>query len=111
MPGKRNAPTHSNTTQGEKVTMASTELNDDVIAQLLAGSKQRGQYDAELKAILASGTKGVQIDLENGTFAGKKAQSVKTGLDNARKKLTEEEQANVRVIMQDDKVFVINQGA
>jgi len=91
--------------------MASTELNDDLIAQLLAGSKQRGQYDAELKAILDSGAKGVQIDLENGTFAGKKAQSVKTGLDNARKKLPEDVQATVRVIMQEDKVFVIHQSA
>lgn len=90
--------------------MASTELNDDVINALLASSKQRGQYDSELKAILDSGAKGVQIDLENGTFAGKKAQSVKTGLDNARKKLSEELQAQVRVIMQDEKVFVINQG-
>lgn len=91
--------------------MASTELNDDVINALLASSKQRGQYDSELKAILDSGAKGVQIDLENGTFAGKKAQSVKTGLDNARKKLPEDVQATVRVIMQDEKVFVIHQGA
>lgn len=91
--------------------MASTELNDDVINQLLASSKQRGQYDSELKAILDSDAKGVQIDLENGTFAGKKAQSVKTGLDNARKKLAEDVQATVRVIMQDEKVFVIKQTA
>lgn len=91
--------------------MASTELTDDLINSLLASSKQRGQYDTELKAILESGAKGVQIDLENGTFAGKKAQSVKTGLDNARKKLDEEAQATVRVIMQDEKVFVIHQTA
>ena len=91
--------------------MASTELTDDVINGLLASSKQRGQYDTELKAILESGAKGVEVDLTNGTFAGKKAQSVKTGLDNARKKLSEEQQAQVRVIMQEDRVFVINQAS
>ena len=64
-----------------------------------------------MRQILESGAKGVQVDLEQGTFAGKKAQSVKTGLDNARKKLDEDTQAHVRVIMQDDKVFVINQAA
>lgn len=112
MPGKRKAATTTIATPTkERITMASTELTDDLINSLLASSKQRGQYDTELKAILETGAKGVQIDLENGTFAGKKAQSVKTGLDNARKKLDEETQAHVRVIMQDDKVFVINQSA
>ena len=91
--------------------MASAELTEDVINQLLASSKQRGQYDAELKQVLDSGLKGVQIDLTNGTFAGKKAQSVKTGLDNARKKLAEDVQPTVRVIMQDDQVYVINSAA
>jgi hypothetical protein len=91
--------------------MASSELSADVINALLASSKQRGQYDAELKSILDSGAKGVQVDLENGTFAGKKAQSVKTGLDNARKKLAEDVRDTVRVIMQDDNVFVINTAA
>ena len=91
--------------------MASTELTDDLINSLLASSKQRGQYDTELKAILETGAKGVQVDLENGTFAGKKAQSVKTGLDNAKKKLPEDVRDHVRVIMQDEKVFVINQAS
>jgi hypothetical protein len=91
--------------------MASSELTDELINKLLSSSKQRGQYDAELKAIMESGAKGVQIDLENGTFAGKKAQSVKTGLDNARKKLAEDVRDTVRVIMQDENVFVINTAA
>jgi hypothetical protein len=95
----------------ERITMASTELSADVINALLASSKQRGLYDSELKSIIDSGAKGVQVDLENGTFAGKKAQSVKTGLDNARKKLAEDVRDTVRVIMQDEQVFVINTSA
>ena len=102
--------THTNAAPNnkEKITMASTELNDELIQNLLSSSKQRGQYDAELKAILDSGAKGVQIDLENGTFAGKKAQSVKTGFENAKKKLADDVKDTVRVIMQEDNVFVIN---
>jgi hypothetical protein len=91
--------------------MASSELTEDLINKLLSSSKQRGQYDAELKAIVESGAKGVQVDLENGVFAGKKAQSVKTGLDNARKKLDEGVRDTIRVIMQDENVFVINTSA
>lgn len=91
--------------------MASSELTEELINSLLSSSKQRGQYDAELKAILESNAKGVQIDLENGTFAGKKAQSVKTGLENAKKKLPEDVRDTVRVIMQEENVFVINTSA
>jgi hypothetical protein len=91
--------------------MATTELSADLINQLLSSSKQRGQYDAELKSIVESGAKGVQVNLEDGAFAGKKAQSVKTGLDNARKKLGEDVRDTIRVIMQDDQVFVINTAA
>lgn len=109
MARERKSP--SNTTTKERITMASSELSADVINALLSSSKQRGQYDSELKAILESGAKGVQIDLENGTFAGKKAQSVKTGLENAKKKLPEDVRDTVRVIMQEDNVFVINTAA
>ena len=91
--------------------MASSELTEDLINSLLSSSKQRGQYDAELKNILESGAKGVEVDLTEGTFAGKKAQSVKTGMENAKKKLPEDVRAAVRVIMQEDKVFVINTAA
>ncbi len=101
--------THTDTK--ERITMASTELSADLIQNLLSSSKQRGLYDAELKAIVDSGAKGVQIDLENGTFAGKKPQSVKTGLENAKKKLDESVRDTIRVIMQEDNVFVINTAA
>jgi len=110
MARQRKATTTQTETK-ERVTMASTELSADLINQLLSSSKQRGQYDAELKAIIENGAKGVQVDLENGVFAGKKAQSVKTGLDNARKKLAEDVRDTIRVIMQDDQVFVINTAA
>lgn len=111
MARSRKATQNEVTQPKERITMASTELNEDLITQLLSSSKQRGQYDAELKAILETGAKGVQIDLENGVFAGKKAQSVKTGLENAKKKLAEDVRDTVRVIMQDDNVFVINTAA
>lgn len=84
-------------------------LTDDFIAGLLAGSRQRGVYDAELKTILESGEKGVKISLTDGPFAGKKAGSVKTGFENARKKL--DNQSDVRVVLHEDNVYVINTAA
>lgn len=83
-------------------------LSADKVAELLASSKQRGVYEDELKSILAHGNRGEQVDLESGTLAGKKPQSVKTGLENAKKKLDEDVRANVRIILSEDQVFVIN---
>jgi hypothetical protein len=84
------------------------QLSDDFIAGLLATSRQRGVYDAELKGILESGAKGVKISLTDGAFAGKKPQSVKTGLETARKKLANKD--SVRVVLHEDNVYVINTG-
>lgn len=85
-----------------------TVLTNDQIAELLASSKQRGVYEDVLKATLATGNRGEMVDLENGPLAGKKPQSVKTGLENAKRKLPEDQQAAVRIILSEENVFVIN---
>jgi hypothetical protein len=97
------------TKKKESNTMAEA-LSDDFIAGLLATSRQRGVYDAELKGILESGAKGVKISLTDGAFAGKKATSVKTGFENARKKLAEGKDS-VRVVLHEEQVYVINTNA
>lgn len=93
-----------------------TALDQTAISALLASSSTRGQYNTELEAYLNSGEAGVQISLTDGTFAGKKPQSVKTGFENAKKRVTEkgtDEQkatvANVRVILHEGNVFLIRQ--
>lgn len=87
-------------------------LSEDRINELLSMSKQRGLYEAEINSFVASGSRGVEVPLDSGTFAGKKAQSVKTGLDNARKKLDDVEVKNaIRVIKEEDHVFLLNTAA
>lgn len=87
-------------------------LSDERINELLSMSKQRGLYEAELNTFIASGARGVEVPLDSGTFSGKKAQSVKTGLDNARKKLEDEDVKNgIKVIKQEEHVFLLNTSA
>lgn len=94
-------------TGGNKVA---TAIDDTEIAALLAGSKQRGAYDTELKNFIEGGEKGVLISLADGTFAGKKSGSVKTGFENARKRDgAPDEAAQVRVIVNEDKVYLVRQ--
>lgn len=90
----------------KKESKMAEELSDAFIADLLAGSRQRGVYDAELKAFVESGTRGIKVSLTEGAFAGKKAGSVKTGFENARKKL--ENKDSIRVVLHEDQVYVLN---
>lgn len=85
-----------------------TALTAEQIQELLATSKQRGEYDRFLAEFRESNEPGVGVPLDSGVFNGKKAQSVKTGLDNARKRLDEADQGNIRVILHDDAVYLIN---
>lgn len=89
-------------------------LDADTIAALLAGQKSRGDYDRVITEFLTSGEPGWLVDLETGPLAGKSAKQVKTGLDNARKrtdqagKLVHEGGADIKVILNDEKAYVIN---
>jgi hypothetical protein len=78
-------------------------MADDLafITEILAGSRSRTNSGAYVSEFLTS-------------FAGKDAKKVKTALDNARKKMTEDgklvipEGINVAVRVKDGKVFLIN---
>lgn len=59
------------------------------IQQLLSQTKSRGEYDQVLREFLNSGEAGIEVDLDNGPLAGKRAKMVKVGFDNARKKTNE----------------------
>lgn len=69
--------------------MAQKVLDFAEIARLRAAQKTKGEYDAEIAEFLSSGHPGVEVSLEEGRFAGKKGENVKTGLDNARKRTNE----------------------
>jgi hypothetical protein len=101
------------------------ELGDDELDKALAGSKERYVYELKLIDFFASGKRGVQINLEGGTHANKKANSVKTGYETAREKLEtgkaeklndvpederpaiQEAAKNTKVAMREGKVFLV----
>lgn len=95
------------------------ELSQDQIDALLASSKQRGEYDRQLVNFMGNDAPGVQVSLTEGPFQGKKAQSVKTGFDGALTRARgdkgeysdEQREASkgIRVIVNDEKVFLVRQ--
>lgn len=116
MARKRSAATtddSTTTTNGGKNKMAS--LTMEQIQELLSNQRSRGDYDAVLSDFLDSGEAGIQVDLDSGVLAGKDAKKVKTGLDNARKRINQstgkpvfEKGHAVKVIVAEDNVFLIN---
>ena len=106
-------PNENNTKENR--TMARQALTAEAITALLSNQKSRGDYDAEIGEFLASGEAGILVPLDEGRFAGKDAKKVKTGLDNARKRmnsggtgLVHEGGNNVKVIVSEDQVFLVN---
>jgi hypothetical protein len=61
-------------------------LSADQIQDLLAGARSRGEYDQYLKEFLDSGDAGRLVDRESGILAGKGADQVKVGIENAKKR-------------------------
>lgn len=92
-------------------------LTADQIAELLKDNRGRGDYGTWLSDFVASGSPGEQVDTESGLLAGKTADKVKTGLENAKKardrdgNLKLPQAQNVLIVKKDDMVFVINRDA
>ena len=89
-------------------------LTPEQIAELLADNRGRGDYGQYLKDFVASGSGGEQVDMTGGLLAGKTADKVKTGLENAKKardrdgNLKLPEAQNILIVKREDMVFVIN---
>lgn len=88
--------------------MAVNVLSDELLAELLSGSRSRGGYDEALKEFIASGNKGIEVSLEAGNFAGKKPASVMTGFKSAAKREGAPAEAKeVAIIAKNDRVFLV----
>lgn len=88
------------------------ELDAEAIAGILAGSRQRGEYDRQIVNFVNAGLAAAEVNLTEGPFSGKKPNSVKTGFESAIKRDGAPEQAkSVRVIVQADKVYLVRQDA
>ena len=83
----RSRSTHTNDTTKESNTMSDmfTPIeSEEELASILAGARGRGEYKTVLKAFIEAGIRLAQIPLDTGLFEGKKAQTVKTGFENAK---------------------------
>lgn len=110
MARNRNRNQDSNN-EGES-TMSSTEtapmftpIDDEAtLAEILASSHGRGEYKAVLQAFL-----NAEVRLAEIPVGERKAQTVKTGFENAKTgKEPPEGSANVKVIKKNDKVYLLN---
>jgi hypothetical protein len=82
----------------------------DVLADILAGARGRGDYKVVMEAFITAGHRLVQIPLDGGLFNGKKPQTVKTGFENV--KTSKEPPAGsdkVKVVKKNDQVYLVNQ--
>lgn len=108
--------------QSQEVTtmgVVFTDISDEALADLLAGSRTHGNYDKALEEFIASGKRAVQVPLNDGLFNEKKPSSVKTGFEGAKKRATKENSGRdedyqaaanaVQVINRNDQIFLVRQ--
>jgi hypothetical protein len=87
-------------------------LTPEQITALLGKTRQKGMYIEKLNAFLASGEQGVLVNETWPEFAGKKATTLKQGFENAKEnKEAGEGSENVKVIANEDQVYLINLAA
>jgi hypothetical protein len=58
-----------------------------MITELLSKQRTRGDYGTVIRNFLESNEAGIEVPLDSGPLAGKTADQVKIGLDNARKRV------------------------
>lgn len=82
----------------------------ELLADILAGARGRGDYKTVIKAFIESGHRLVEVPLTQGLFEGKQAQTVKTGFENAKNaKEPVEGSDKVKVVKKGDQIYLVNQ--
>ena len=115
MPRNR-SKTNTTDTQKENTVMSDmlfTPIEDDaLLADILSGARGRGDYKTVLKAFIDHGARLVEVPLTQGLFEGKKAQTVKTGFENAKNaKEPVEGSDKVKVVKKGEQIYLVNQAA
>lgn len=106
----RNAPNEETPTERKSMSTLTAEQ----IQALLAKGRTRGDYDRVLRDYVSTGEPGIEVPLDSGPLAGKTSKQAKTGLDNARKRMTDdgkpaiEGAQSVKVIEAEGHVYLIN---
>ncbi len=77
------------------------ELDENEVTETQSQTRSRGDYDVVLADFMASGSRGVRITPE-GALEGKNAPAIKSGLDNAVKRMeknAEGSAAGIKVVL------------
>lgn len=101
--------TNNSNTLGERIhNMA---LTPEQIAELLSTSRTKGAYIGRLNEFVNSGEGGVCAN-DWAEFSDKKANTLKQGFENAKNsKNAADGSDNIKVLVNDEKVFLINLAA
>lgn len=84
-------------------------LSADQISALLSQTRTKGQYSIYLASFLDSGEQGVCVNEQWADLRDKKASTLKQGFENAKDSKGAHADAEfVKVISNDDKVYLIN---
>jgi hypothetical protein len=110
MARKRNTATSTNNTNTGEHKMAG--LSAEQIAQLLGKTRTKGQYVVYLNQFLESGEGGLCVNEQWVDLRDKKAATLKQGFEGAKdNKEAQDGSENVKVIANEDKVYLINLAA
>ncbi len=95
--------TQTQTQNKENTTMSTlfTELDDAEVVETQSQTRSRGDYDGVLADFIASDSRGWRISAE-GVLEGKKAPAMKSGLENACKRMEKHEAgsaASIKVVL------------
>lgn len=97
----------TNGTERQGIKMAG--MSADQIAQLLGKTRQKGVYTDKLNEFVQSGEMGVCANEQWVEFADKKSATLKQGFEAAKDKKEAIEGADqVKVIVSDEKVYLVN---
>lgn len=101
--------TNTNTNTGERIKMA---LSPEQIQELLGKTRTKGQYVTYLNDFVNSGEGGICVNETFADLSSKKATTLKQGFEHAKENKEATEGAeNVKVLVNEDKVYLINLGA
>ncbi len=84
-------------------------LSDEELGEALSAQRSKGEYKTILQQIVDGGVKAARIPTDRGAFEGRKASTVKTGFENARKADdAPEEFKQIKVSSKKGTVYVVN---
>jgi hypothetical protein len=108
----RNTPETEETsiTGGKMSDLMFETLSDEELGEALSSVRAKGEYKSILQQIVDGGVRAARIPTDRGPFEGRKASTVKTGFENARKADdAPEEFKQLKVSSKKGNVYIVNQ--